>query len=1185
MKYRSACLGLEGILENQAFAEFMSQNLRCTVPGFGCEYELRTFNRGVEFSQCYKGSLTGLRPAGMAIHFGGSRLWTLVVDAAMDKESVAHEYMVHSKGKNNPRFPVRVVSPDVLADIQQGDALYGQVAAFIEKGTVGKDCGDGDGTFAAEGDHAVRLGGKILSIEICKFEFEDIVRKYLRLDIETNLGRITGAALRENLNAMPEIGDSIFAKAYISMDVGVPHKSALGAAEHEEPAYPGLHGSKADCDYQFGCVRNHKNAMGILAKANQPEEAFRFGRCCADRVQFTDASGQVQILGRWAVVEKLNTLFADAKKAEPVLTITDKDGASCFQGGILLDAGVYLTADTNEAGLVERMTLLPAEEYGHDNALDRYLLGILGNALCHNQVERLCNVMGENCMYQSEYAGEKRHGLSDVIGFIREVNGNLSEATAYRYELVLANEEIMEEAQEGLPDIFKGEWCGRLYQAGVLAAVMFLRHDAHGNITHILLSRDGRRLKSFAGKFDSKAGAKESEAYKAVDAILRQRFGEEDTIFRMRHDKITAPDEEGAYIWQKADAFIRNWFRENKYRLDNTELFDDCVGYACTRRGEAYAVYVYAYGERKTAMLDGEYCAKLREHGLSKNRTVLILYLHVTAEENDKGETDFFVGRYNSKEDAPEVWKLGWIGDRSVFLFYPRKEIDDLISRFEAAYNGQRVDILKVLFSDNIELIDMKSNGYRNEGAYDVLAHCYKLHGRMKTGYIRFNDAVYCEVPYIDEYCYVHFSVNREDRIDKISLAPMNETDSALYERDNFRDYRELYKTDHALMHHPMDDVPGLEKVECLPPSPASRFSMLLRYANGETRRYDAQGDFGDEEVVTWLGNTFTDKIFCNGRISSNVYARGYWLRKSYPNPHAGIEFINGAGIFGAELYHGSYPVGEFSYRDGAEIFLLNDFDSEDSFAVGHIDDMDPANPLYLFDKSRKIARTLPAQYQQTPMVLYPYCGGYSEGLLMVSTMGELDLQYFHEKDGCAGMWGWLDTDFKTVIAPKYVFAENFQNGRAIVCKGEWSTVEKDGALQYWCENESWGVINQQEQELVPCRFDELFKIEGTARLYFVHEGGWEKGHYAIYDVQEQKVILELDFHFGMAYMFNECFVAEGDILVFVNHLSGKGEDLLYAYDLHSGKYLLYAESHTGRTLNGESRVVVNKDGQDIIVF
>jgi hypothetical protein len=145
--------------------------------------------------------------------------------------------------------------------------------------------------------------------------------------------------------------------------------------------------------------------------------------------------------------------------------------------------------------------------------------------------------------------------------------------------------------------------------------------------------------------------------------------------------------------------------------------------------------------------------------------------------------------------------------------------------------------------------------------------------------------------------------------------------------------------------------------------------------------------------------------------------------------------------------------------------------------------------------------------------------------------------------------------------------------------------VEKDDALRYWCDNEGWGVIDQQERELVPCRFDELYEIDGTDRLYFVHEGGWNDGHYAIYDVQEQKVILELDFNFDMGYMFNECFLTEGDILVFMDHLPGKGEDLIYAYDLHRKKFVAYAESYTERTLNGESKVVVNKDGQDIIIF
>jgi hypothetical protein len=52
-----------------------------------------------------------------------------------------------------------------------------------------------------------------------------------------------------------------------------------------------------------------------------------------------------------------------------------------------------------------------------------------------------------------------------------------------------------------------------------------------------------------------------------------------------------------------------------------------------------------------------------------------------------------------------------------------------------------------------------------------------------------------------------------------------------------------------------------------------------------------------------------------------------------------------------------------------------------------------------------------------------------------------------------------------------------------------------------------------------------------------------------------------------------------------MDHLPGKGEDLVYAYDLRNKDYLVYAESYTERTYNGESKVVISKDGKDIIVF
>ena len=360
MKYRCACLGLEGILENQAFAEYILKDIRYTIPGFGSDYELCTFDHGVEFTQCYKGDMNGIKPIGMAMHFSSFSQWSVAFNSVIDNNHVAHEYCVSPVGYATRRFPMCVVCPDVLAAVQHGDELYGQVAAFIEKGTIFKDNTEVDNTVVAEENHAVRIAGKISDINIREFEFEDITREYLELDIETDLGMISGVVLQENLDAVPEEGDSIIARAYVSLDVAMPQKSSRSRAFYEKPNYPALPGSREDCDYQCGYIRNQENAMRILAQSIWSEGAFRFGRCCADEVQFVDASGESQTLDRWAVVQKLNTIFADAKIAETVLTVIEKSGTNCFQDGLLIDEDQYIIVHTDEEGQVDKITLLSA---------------------------------------------------------------------------------------------------------------------------------------------------------------------------------------------------------------------------------------------------------------------------------------------------------------------------------------------------------------------------------------------------------------------------------------------------------------------------------------------------------------------------------------------------------------------------------------------------------------------------------------------------------------------------------------------------------------------------------------------------------------------------------------------------------------------------------------------------------
>ena len=71
---------------------------------------------------------------------------------------------------------------------------------------------------------------------------------------------------------------------------------------------------------------------------------------------------------------------------------------------------------------------------------------------------------------------------------------------------------------------------------------------------------------------------------------------------------------------------------------------------------------------------------------------------------------------------------------------------------------------------------------------------------------------------------------------------------------------------------------------------------------------------------------------------------------------------------------------------------------------------------LYLICQETQTAKRLPEEYQNTPIYISPDCGGYKSGFIMVSKMGEMDLAYHHNKEGCAGLWGWIDRDLNIFL-------------------------------------------------------------------------------------------------------------------------------------------------------------------------
>ena len=105
-----------------------------------------------------------------------------------------------------------------------------------------------------------------------------------------------------------------------------------------------------------------------------------------------------------------------------------------------------------------------------------------------------------------------------------------------------------------------------------------------------------------------------------------------------------------------------------------------------------------------------------------------------------------------------------------------------------------------------------------------------------------------------------------------------------------------------------------------------------------------------------------------------------------------------------------------------------------------------------------------------------------SEGMRRVSDLdiggffAFMSLAYHHDHSDQAGIWGFIDTTGKEIIKPQYIFAYDFQQGLARVCKGKW--VYKDDwekerkARDLWSEKMLWGFIDKEGNEIIPCIYN-----------------------------------------------------------------------------------------------------------------
>ncbi len=136
----------------------------------------------------------------------------------------------------------------------------------------------------------------------------------------------------------------------------------------------------------------------------------------------------------------------------------------------------------------------------------------------------------------------------------------------------------------------------------------------------------------------------------------------------------------------------------------------------------------------------------------------------------------------------------------------------------------------------------------------------------------------------------------------------------------------------------------------------------------------------------------------------------------------------------------------------------------------------------------------------------YQAVGRYCEGMCRVSTLklDFIELAYHSDYADIAGTWGFVNEAGKEIIPPQYIYANDFEDGIAVVAKGKW-TIDpkwdnKHTQGRYWTEQELWGAIDKAGNEVIPFIFDEIAFFSYRSDMFRVHYGGWDNGRWGVVD-------------------------------------------------------------------------------------
>lgn len=664
------------------------------------------------------------------------------------------------------------------------------------------------------------------------------------------------------------------------------------------------------------------------------------------------------------------------------------------------------------------------------------LLTILARAFCQGDVDSLGEVLIDNCKYNSDYAQKRVASSTAIIDNMRRVHDAVQndiekgKDSSYSYEIVQVEDILNSDTK--LDDLH-GDSFFEVCDSGLLlfqydsekpVAVVYIKVTPGGKISEINLSRN-RKWFNVSFYAQSELDDSDNDIPYTVKPMTPHDIHVKNlqSVFSHQKNEYAELDDDEVYIWRKADASFKQLLNERGYNILESQVFDDCIGYRCKRNNCNYTIYMFAFGQNQTISMDGDYCTKLLDNNLSNNSEVLVAYLNVirTVEGNSRR---YSVCSYSGNtNDTIEFWRVKTVNERNILEFFPRMELVDITNRLMYAFNCDNRDVYECIVCESNPAFENEMSGgvFYNIAFYNRLLKLHKEHGDMKLGYVRFNDVIYSRVPYIEDYGYFSFTVDADDKIQKLVAHPFDGGE---------RKYAEIIKTNEKEDGTLFDNIPLLSDVSAFEPVFTERFALKLHFDNGECRKYVLPSDINSEgdEVVTINEHVFTNKIWASAKVEAS----------SDPARGMAVTFTNGYSISVLKCYENSTQYSEPEICNDV-VYEDQDFYVERSWKwnAKSVYREKETEPLRVLIKGAAfnydgISTFASLEGERICSIDFDYLSSFNEGLAQVGR--------------CGYGYGYVDKDLNLVIPMIYENASDFEGGTAKVKKnGEWIIIDKRG--------------------------------------------------------------------------------------------------------------------------------------------